>query len=171
MNKLLLTKKKTILVGVEGDDDKLFLEHLRKLYLTSNALFRPIILNTRGGSPVKAIIRTIKKRSTEDFEYTYVIIDSDRTEDLSEAKKIAKLENIKLILLEPLCLDCMLLSILEKRGLSTTAMCKSILKKFCGDDPFNVTNLATHFPKKLLDKRRKNVPSLNQLIYLFTGTF
>jgi hypothetical protein len=171
MLRVFSKKKTTVLIGVEGDNDQLFFEHIKDLYyLIEHSTFHPAIFNTRGGSPIMSVRKTIRKRNDGDFDKAYTVVDSDRHGDIEDAKKLAAIENIKLILLAPLCLDGMLLNSLNEKIPQTSMQCKSKLERICGKNPFSANSLGKNFPKPVLDKRRKSVQSLSQLIDLFTGS-
>jgi hypothetical protein len=177
MNKFIRRIETTVLIGTEGDKDKAFCDYLYRLYYsTQQSIFRIKIVNTHGGSPKQTVSRTITRTDSDGFDSAFSVIDVDRNDhtdpnNLKEAIKHAKLNKITLIKHEPLCLEGMSLSILEEKIPLTSMQCKSKLKKICGKNPFNLNNLMKNFPKSLLDKRRKSVQSLDQLIDLFTGNF
>ena len=167
MNKIIRREKTTILIGAEGDDDYALCQHLKTIYCSRDLNINIDIFNTHGGSPRQTVHKTKQRKDARQFHYAYAITDSDR-DDLQAAIDYAVKESIELIMLEPVCLEGMLLNSLGEKAPLTAPKCKSRLRMQCGDGIFKQATLAQHFPENKLDKMRLKVPALNQLIEVFT---
>ena len=166
-NSINRRSRKTILLGVEGNSEETFCKHLKKAF--HNEVMSTIkIMDTLGGSPLIAVQATLRetKRADYDSDSIYTWIDSDR-EELDEAKELAKKNNIILLCSEPFCLEGFLLKICGQKIPNTSEACKSQLKKFFKEKLLSQILLESHFNKANLQKMRKKIACLNELINIF----
>ncbi len=121
-----------------------------------------------GGSPDITLNHTISEIKLKSYDFVYCIVDTDRDEWNKELFIKANKNNIKLIGLEPVCLEGFLLKTINETKVPNKAdACKSKLKRKLQTDLLSKHIFKTHFPKQLLQKQRRILPILNELINLF----
>ncbi|MBE0471465.1 MAG: hypothetical protein IBX55_18390 [Methyloprofundus sp.] len=141
-----------IIVG-EGPHDKAFLSHMKDLYDNRSTGQKIKIETADGGSP-KDIIRSAIKNKHINYDQRYVLMDSDIP--LSEEnKKTAKKNKITIIQSTPICLEGMLLEILDQNPPNTNQKCKSMLHRQLSGDPTEKSSYSQKFSKTVLDSSPK----------------
>ena len=115
----------TLIIVGEGAHEKAFLSHLKALY-SANTDQKVKIDSADGGSPQDIVRVAVKKSKHIDYDRKFILMDSDIAVD-DATKKLAKDNNITIILSEPLCLEGMLLNLLGINTPDTSKKCKALL--------------------------------------------
>ncbi|MCK4592029.1 RloB domain-containing protein [Candidatus Parcubacteria bacterium] len=162
--------KKTAFFYCEGRSEKAFLRHIKSIYNRNSGVAVTIDQNG-GGNPDDIVGTTIKIVSGRSDDYSCVIFDSDKILETT-IRKDAKSKNILLIENNP-CLEAFLMSILEDKNFSFESSSwykrefekKYISKSKRGDK----RSYEKIFPKKLLNKKRKEIGILDKIIGIMEG--
>ena len=163
--------RKTFLIFTEGLDESCFLKYLKSLY----SIHRNVEINIKkgkGGSADRLIIQAHKIPGS--FNARAVVMDNDRGKwEMKKAREIATSKNIILIENTP-CLEAVLLMILQKGkdfSVKKSKWCKSEFESryINHNDREDISEYSKHFPKKILDKSRSNISSLDTVISLLEG--
>lgn len=158
--------QKTRLIVGEGADEAAFLKYLKSLYHLPKSGWHIKIIPAQGGSPENIIDFTIRRKTIQDE--IFIVLDTDKPWSKELIKK-AKGYKIELIGLNPKCLDCFLLKLLDEEIPVRSQTCKNrfqtFLKKKKASDSESYKLL---FSRSLLDDKRKNNKLLDQLIKLFS---
>lgn len=162
---------KTLFVFGEGSNDEIFLKYLRSIYSYGRNI-RVTIRKGKGGSAGNVIIDASKVLG--DFDERVVVLDNDKPElEMKKAREEAKNRNIQLLENTP-CLECLLLSILEEDLEEKSSVWyknrfeSGYINKRKRSELNEYSKL---FPKELLNKKRKKLQNLNDLISLMEGGF
>lgn len=162
---------RTLLMYGEGFCEEVFLKYLRGTYSYGSGV-AVTIRNGKGGGAIEVIIDASKEPG--DFGRRVVILDNDKSvQEMSKARSEAESRKIELLENTP-CLEALLLAILRK-GVSFSNKppdwCKSEFESNYLDKHkrTEIEEYQKVFPKKMLEKRRKDVPILNQLILIMEG--
>lgn len=161
MAKTKRVKLTTLLIVGEGIHEKAFLQHMKSIYDGENNQTVKIDAAS-GGSPIEIIDDTIRKYNHADYDKKVILLDADitiRQQDWDKARK----NNIELIISSPVCLEGMLLAILEYRvaEFSSATDCKKRLHQLLSGDPTKSSSYAQSFSKSTLDST-----TLNQIVRL-----
>lgn len=163
--------KKTFLIFGEGLSEETFVNHLKSLYARDTGV-QVKVVRGKGGSADGMVADAA--RLFGDYDRRFVVLDDDKPKDeMDRARKEAKLSGIVVLEHRP-CLESVLLNIadagLVTRGKSSD-WCKKefesrfIEKKKRGE----LKEYSRFFPKSVLDRHRKNVTELEQLISVISG--
>lgn len=160
--------KKPILIFGEGLGEEMFLKHLRSLYAYNSNVY-VTVRKGKGGAPVDVVISA--SRVLGDFDKKFVLLDNDKPRlEMEKARK--KAQGLEIYLLEnnP-CLEALLLSILhDKRCFDNekSSWCKREfeIKYIPKKKRSEIDRYKKIFPKAILDRKRKSLTILNQLISL-----
>lgn len=147
-------QKTTLIIVGEGAHDKAFLEHMKGVYDTRESGQKIKIDSADGGSPHDVIKTAIKKTSHTAYDQKYILMDSDvaiKQQDLS----IARRNNIIILLSEPLCLEGMLLDVLQQWIPETAELCKKSLHPQLVGHPTDAKSYRVLFPQLVLDESTK----------------
>lgn len=147
-------QKTTLIIVGEGAHDKAFLEHMKGVYDTRESGQKIKIDSADGGSPHDVIKTAIKKTSHTAYDRKYIFMDSDvaiKQQDLS----IARRNNIIILLSEPLCLEGMLLDVLQQWIPETAELCKKSLHPQLVGYPTDAKSYRVLFPQLVLDESTK----------------
>jgi len=162
---------KAILIYEEGLAEEMFLKYLRKLYARDSGV-AVTIRNGKGGTADRVIKNAAQ--FVGSFDQRFVVLDNDKSSaEMHRARQKAKKERVFLIENSP-CLEAFLLSILEN-GKSfksyKSAQCKKVFEKrhVSPKKHLELHHYEKIFPKRLLNKQRKNIPELNRLILIIEG--
>lgn len=142
-----------IIVG-EGPHDKAFLLHMKDLYDSRTTGQKVKIETADGGSP-KDIIRSAIKNRHIAYDRRYVLMDSDIPLSV-QVTKYAKQNKIIIIQSTPICLEGMLLEILDQNPPDTNQKCKSMLHPLLSGGPTEKSSYSQKFPKTVLDSSSKS---------------
>lgn len=142
-------KLATLLIVGEGPIDKAFLKHMKRLY-DGRTGQKVTIYSGDGGSPHDLIVNTKRQYQHAAFDRKFILLDEDVTIP-EQDRKTARIAGIKLIVSTPVCLEGMLLSILEKKVPNTNKRCKNILHPKLSGPPTEPNSYQQLFPKDLLD--------------------
>lgn len=144
------TNKTTYLMMGEGEHDKAFLNHMKTLYYIRSLGIKITLDFSGGGSPHDIIKDTIKK--TQNFEYSKKIILMDEDVTIKEQDRtLAKQKGIEILLSTPICLEGMLLTILNEKPPHTASKCKSMLHPMLSGNPAQPSSYSPLFAKPVLD--------------------
>jgi len=141
-----------IIIG-EGPHDKAFLNHLKDLYDSRTSGQKITIETADGGSP-KDIIRSAFKNKHISYDYRCVLMDSDIPLS-DENKNTAKKYKINIIQSRPICLEGMLLEVLNQIAPNTNAKCKALLHPQLSGKPTEKESYRIQFTKPILDVSSK----------------
>ena len=162
---------RTLLVYGEGFCEEVFLKYLRGTY-SYNSGIAVTIRNGKGGGAIEVVVSASKEPG--DFGRRVVVLDNDKSvQEMSKVRFEAKSRNIELLENTPF-LEALLLAILRK-GVSFSkkppAWCKSEFESNYLDrhKRTEIEEYQKVFPKDMLEKRRKDIPVLNQLILIMEG--
>jgi hypothetical protein len=155
----------------EGQAEEMFLKHIRKLY-GQNSNVAITIKKGKGGTPENIVTSAINHPG--DYQGRMVVVDNDKSiTEMKTARTKAKENMVKMIENTP-CLESLLLSILEGNKNfenQTSVKCKKLfegkyINKKQRDESYVYEKI---FPKHLLDKQRKTLVILNQIIKEMEG--
>lgn len=145
------TQQTTLIIVGEGECEKAFLEHLKSLYNERHSGKKIKIDYQGGGSPHDIIKYTQKTTRHIGYDEIYILMDSDvmvKDEDL----KTAKDSNFIILYSTPLCLEGMLLKILNQSIPNTNDDCKKKLYPQLSGNPTQKESYLPLFDKTLIDK-------------------
>ena len=149
----------TLIIVGEGAHEKAFLSHLKTLY-SANTDQKVKIDSADGGSPQDIVRTAVKKSKHIGYDRKFILMDSDIAID-DTTKKLAKDNNITIILSEPLCLEGMLLNLLGITVPDTSKKCKAILHpKLDG----NAADKSSYI--RLIDKKLLEASKIEQIVLL-----
>ncbi|MEA1919604.1 MAG: hypothetical protein U9N52_07180 [Campylobacterota bacterium] len=149
----------TLIIVGEGAHEKAFLSHLKALY-SANTDQKVKIDSADGGSPQDIVRTAVKKSRHIDYDRKFILMDSDIAVD-EITKKLAKDNNITIILSEPLCLEGMLLNLLGVNVPDTSKKCKTLLHPKLDGNPAEKKSYV-----KLIDKELLESSDLEQIVIL-----
>ena len=161
--------KITVLVYGEGSTEKAFLKYLKDVYCERYSGISIKIKDGKGGSPEDIIDKTIRNKDSGDYRSTFIFLDIDKKWS-DKFKKKAKDNDIELIGSKP-CIEGFFLLILNSKfdiTVKSSSQCKKEFEKKYLDKKKKLDweNYKKIFPKTLLEKRRKKVPSLDKIILI-----
>lgn len=163
--------KQTILFYGEGMGEEIFLKHLRGIY-TQNSGLAVTIKRGKGGTADGIVLSAIKYSGA--FDRKVVVLDNDKSKgEMEKARKLAEQHCIVLLENKP-CLEALLLGILEPKlnfEIKTSAWCKQEFhKKYIKKKQRSESHrYETFFTKVILDKARKRLKSLHEVILVMEG--
>jgi hypothetical protein len=149
----------TLIIVGEGAHEKAFLSHLKSLY-SANTNQKVKIDSADGGSPQDIVRTAVKKSRHIDYDRKFILMDSDITVD-DATKKLAKDNNITIILSEPLCLEGMLLNLLGLNAPDNSKKCKALLHPKLDGSAAEKSSYVRLINKELLEDS-----DVNQIILL-----
>lgn len=162
---------RTLLMYGEGFCEEVFLKYLRGIY-SYNGGVAVTIRNGKGGGAIEIVVDA--SREPGDFERRVVVLDNDKNvREMVGARSEAKSRQIELLENTP-CLEALFLSILRK-GASFSSKRSDWCKSEFESNYLNkhkrtkIEEYQKVFPKSILEKCRKNVSALNQLILIMEG--
>lgn len=143
----------TLIIVGEGAHEKAFLSHLKSLY-AANTGQKVKIDSADGGSPQDIVRTAVKKSRHIDYDRKFILMDSDIAVD-DATIRMAKDNNITIILSEPLCLEGMLLDFLGLSVPATSKKCKSLLHPKLDGNPAEKSSYTSLINKGLLENSDK----------------
>jgi len=149
----------TLIIVGEGAHEKAFLSHLKALY-SANTDQKVKIDSADGGSPQDIVRTAVKKSRHIDYDRKFILMDSDIVVD-DAAKKLAKDNNITIILSEPLCLEGMLLKLLGINAPDTSKKCKALLHPKLDGNPADKNSYV-----RLINRGLLEVSEIEQIVLL-----
>lgn len=155
----------TLLAVGEGPADKAFINHLKDLY-SKNTGQRVTVEAEDGGSPATMIRNVIRKHRHADYDRRVLVLDEDvpiLEPDIAKARKA----NIELIISTPVCLEGMLLRVLEQQvpNGATATFCKNQLHPQLSGRETRRESYRELFPKPVIDNTTKEqIVRLRQLM-------
>lgn len=160
-------QKTTLLVMGEGECEKAFLEHFKSLYNERNSGKKIKIDHAGGGSPHDVIKYTRKQNHNRAYNEIYILIDSDVEVQASDLK-LAKKEGFTILYSTPICLEGMLLKVLNQPIPNTNDDCKNKLYPQLSGNPTQKESYSPLFDKPILDN--SNHKTIIQLKEIFSKT-
>ncbi len=163
--------KKTILAYGEGVTEKVFLDHIKVVYVKRNSGIAVKVSYGKGGTPECIMKKAIKLKESRGYDFGFVQIDADK-KCSQKLEKEVELKSIEIIKSIP-CIEGLLLSILESsfyKDSMNSKKCKHIFqKKYLRrkkrlDEEFCKKFLT----KEKLEKGRKKSGELNRIIQIMT---
>ncbi len=158
---MLKQQKKTVLMIGEGKTEEIFLKHMQSLYASQAVTFQ--IKSATGGSP-EMILHTAIKQSPYQYDRCYVLMDSD-VPISDEVYEKAHAHGICIIKTEPMCLECMLLAVLDKKVPANSQKCKTQFANLLGVAGIQKRSLGKYFARDVLDN------SINATIQALINVF
>jgi hypothetical protein len=160
---------KTLLFFGEGMNEEIFLKYLRGLYACNNDV-AVTIKKGRGGDAENIVLDAIKVPG--GFNRRVVILDNDKPKnEIKKARQLAKKKKIRLLENTP-CLEHLLLLILSSNEVSSDSKkCKKIFeeKYISKSHRKEIYEYDKHFPKDLLEEKRKLIKLLDYIIRIMEG--
>lgn len=146
----------TLLVVGEGLAEKAFLNHMKSLYDHRNSGQTITIHAADGGSPGSIIKDTQRKYKHSHYDRSYILLDED-IEITNQDRKTAKRLKIELIISSPLCLEGMLLDVLNQPipGNANATTCKNLLHPQLSGKYTDRHSYAELLPREILDETTK----------------
>jgi len=123
--KIRRIKLSSLIVVGEGPHDGAFLSHMKDLYDSRLTDQKVKIASADGGSP-KDILNTVIKNRHIAYDRKFVLMDSDVALTQKD-RELAKRNKIVIYHSEPICLEGMLLDILNENIPATNKACKASL--------------------------------------------
>ena len=161
------TVLKTVLIVGEGDTEKAFLDHLKRLYVTRGCGVTISLRNAHGKGPGNVIDATMRHAKNGDFDIVAVLMDTDLPWT-DEIRNLACEHRICMVGATP-CVDGLLLQIPGERIPAQSNRCKSAFHARLGRKPFVREANEQDFSKPLLNQKGKTIPSLGKLLALMAG--
>lgn len=158
-------KLATLLIVGEGPIDEAFIRHMKSLYDGPNTGQKLKVTSADGGSPSDIINTTQRKYRHAAYDKCFILLDEDviiSQQDRDKARKA----NIGLIISTPICLEGMLLNILDRPVPTKNATaCKKVLHPQLSGDPTRPESYDKLFPKPVLQNTPvKQILQLRKLI-------
>ena len=151
LNRRRRVVKTALLVVGEGPDDRAFIQHMSREFRHESLNIRATIKNESGGSPGNIITNATRKYQSDEYDWRYIVLDSDLPVDAASKKKAEK-NGYRLIFWCPQCLEGTLLDILGENirpGESSQELKARLHPRLAGKhtEPESYAQL---FPKKVL---------------------
>lgn len=166
--------KKTKFVYCEGDHDRAFMQHLYNLYKYEDRLPYKV---KKGKGKDQMYILNDAIRYGNIYDEIVIKLDGDRSKiEMNKVdNKISRLQKEKIVisvLRSYPCIESLLIKILEpSKNISSMGSdgCKRYFenKYISKSHRSDIKQYKDKFPKKLLDKRRTQMPELDNLIKVF----
>jgi len=171
MSKRVRRLRKTIHLVAEGHDDFAFIKHIKAIYSCGgDGSYHISISNAKGKGPNHIISHAISKKRQIGYDLIAVLLDTDIIWSATD-KKSASAHNIILLGSTPLCLEGMLLKVLDHKVPSTSDECKNLLHPLLNYKATEVRSYENLFPIDLLQNKRELFPALDKLIKIIeTGS-
>jgi len=142
----------TLIIVGEGIHEKAFLSYLKSLY-SANTNQKVKVDSADGGSPEDIVRTAVKKSKGIAYDKKFILMDSD-IEINDKTKKLAKENNITLILSEPLCLEGMLLRLLNISVPDSSKKCKALLHPKLDGKPTDRKSYENLITKEILENSK-----------------
>ena len=156
---------RTVLLIGEGKTEKIFLKHLKSLYISRGCGVAVNIQSADGKGPEYIVNYAIRRSCRIQSDRILVLLDTDISIEVDTRNKASN-NNIELVESTP-CFEGLLLDILKQRVPPKSAQCKKQCRQhFTG--PLTEIESYKNLTKKLLEKRRGDVPPLDKLLNSFT---
>lgn len=150
----------TTLIVVEGDTEYAFVQYLKGL-CGRNCGTRVTIENAHGGGGDSVLKKAIQL--CPPYDVCLCLYDTDRMPTVKGHIQKAKRLGIIEVQSVP-CIEALLLKILGEHVPTETAQCKRAMQYIAGQDKLtDSSTLEQYFPLDLLEQRRCNIQSLDQL--------
>ncbi len=160
--------RRTILIMGEGECDKAFLQHLNGAYGRDNCSLRVTPASAHGKGPPNVINKAVTARHGIGYDCRVALIDRDLAHMMTPGlEKLVRDSDLIIIWSYP-CLEGLLLEILEERVPTSSNDCKRAMNSICPGKGTERAYYAKPFPREVLERRRNDVSTLNELINLIT---
>lgn len=140
----------TLLAVGEGAHDAAFLNHMKSLYDTRDSGQKLTIKAADGGSPLSIFKTVHSKYRNIDYDRTIILLDGDIPVDES-ARHYASKHKMEWVLSTPLCLEGMLLRVLQLPVPPASVECKKRLHPQLDGPPTDAASYSTLFNRDCLD--------------------
>ena len=163
--------KQTVLFYGEGMGEEIFLKHLRGIYAQNSGLALTI-RRGKGGTADGVVLSAIKYSGA--FDRKVVVLDNDKSKgEMEKARQLAAQHSVILLENKP-CLEALLLGILEPKlnfeGKTSTWCKQEFQKKYIEKKQRSQSHRYEDlFTKTTLDKARKRLKSLHEVILVMEG--
>ena len=155
----------TLLLIGEGKTERIFLKHLKSLYIFRDCGVAATIQSADGGGPEHIVDYTITQSHLKGFDRILVLLDTDISIEVDTRNKARK-HNIELVESTP-CFEGLLLDILNQGVPPKNTDCKKQCKQHF-TKPLTKIESYKNLTKKLLEQRRGDVPPLDKLLNSFS---
>jgi len=156
---------RTVLLVGEGDSEVVFLRHLKAIYVKRGSGVAVTIKNARGKGAAHVVDVAVRQARNAAFDLKAVLLDTD-TDWNEKTRATAKRAKVQVVAAEP-CLEALLLAICDHavEG-KTTASLKQDFSRHFGASAFDPTVYERHFSPDSIEKARKRLTLLENLIGL-----
>lgn len=161
------TVLKTVLIVGEGDTEKAFLDHLKRLYVTRGCGVVVTVRNAHGKGPGNVIDAAMRHGKNGDYDIVATLMDTDLPWT-DEVRELAREHSVCMVGATP-CVDGLLLQILGEHVPEQSSRCKGAFHARLDRKPFEREAYEKDFLKPLLDQKAKTIPSLRKLLALMAG--
>lgn len=160
--------RRTILIMGEGECDKAFLQHLNGVYGRDNCNLRVTPASAHGKGPPNVINKAVNARHGIGYNCRAALIDHDLAHKMTPAlEELVRTSGLIIIWSYP-CLEGLLLEILEECVPTSSNDCKRAMNSICPSKGTERAYYAKPFPREVLEHRRNDVSTLDELINLIT---
>lgn len=165
--KIRHAQKANLFVG-EGPTEKGFLGYLKDVYHQRNCGKSVKIESGDGGSPQSVVNKTRRLMQLASYNEVYILLDDDVPCPSNLVRDAAK-HGIEILWSTP-CIEGLLLDILGHSKFNSATASSSKCKKIFHQNyipekkKFQKVSYSQHFPKSLLDKQRKKIQLLDDII-------
>ena len=156
---------RTVLLIGEGKTEKIFLKHLKSLYIFRGCGVAVNIQSADGKGPEYIVNYAIRRSCRIQSDRILVLLDTDISIEV-DTRNTARKHKIELVKSTP-CFEGLLLDILNQRVPPKNTDCKKQCKQHF-TKPLTKIESYKNLTKKLLEQRRGDVPPLDKLLNSFT---
>lgn len=153
----------TILMVAEGDSDAVFLDHLRRLYVTRGCGTSTKVRNAHGCGPKHIVEFAIRQTNNANYDRVVTFLDTD-IEWTDPVRGLARRKRILMLGSTP-CLEGLLLKILDIDVPGNCRDCKRLISDVLnGSSLSDPSTYQRHFDFDLLERKRREIEELEDLI-------
>lgn len=153
-----------LIVG-EGRDEEAFLNHLKQLYVPRGCGLSVTIKNARGKGALHVIDWTARQIANANYDVVAALLDTD-TDWNAKTEKLARAKKIQVLKSEP-CFEAMMLRLIGKSAVGDAHALKKQFALLVNNDATQSENYAKHFGRDLLQARKCNERTIEELLKLF----
>jgi hypothetical protein len=154
---------RTVLVVGEGDAERVFLQHLKLLYVERGSGVVVTLKNAHGKGAAHVVDVGIRQSRNAAFDVKAVVLDAD-TDWNDKTRAMAKKAKVLVYACDP-CLEATLLAVYGWAGHGqTSAQLKQVFVQKFGAAASEPAVYPKHFKKAALEAARQRVAVLNSLI-------
>lgn len=157
---------RTLLLVGEGETEVAFLTHVKGMYALRGCGLSVRVLSARGKGPGNVVETVVRHCADRHYDLRAALLDTDLPW-LPEVLRKAATRRITLIGSTP-CLEGLLLEVLGMKAPWRSVDCKRTFGAVFEGDPLRSEDYASQFDRPALESARGRVPSLRQLLELFS---